>query len=165
MHHQRQQCLFSFNSELSVLQAQEAALRSIHAAPWQNKCELARCRAILCSTVPRSRNTPAGNVFCVYEYGYYAFASHCIVLFVSCTTHKMSYVLVDVNMFRNRELPTTLQTLSAKVQVEGTTELTRTNTSIPCIKAFSTNASALNVRPGIGVLCSVPSSEECPVRR
>ncbi len=43
-------CLFSFNSELSVLQAQEAARRSIHTAPWQNKCEFTQYGAMRCST-------------------------------------------------------------------------------------------------------------------
>ncbi len=73
----------------------------------------------------------------------------------------MSYVLVDVNVLASRQLPKTLQAVSRKVQVEGTTELTRANTAIPCIKVFSADAAALTVvRPGIGVLCSAPTSEE-----
>ncbi len=76
----------------------------------------------------------------------------------------MSYVVVDLNMFRSRELPATLKAplFKSKVAVEGHLHISRETAGIPCMQVFSANQSTLNsyVRPGIGVLCSMPTTPE-----
>lgn len=89
------------------------------------------------------------------------------VLFNGNPLGTMSYVVVDLNMFRDRELPTLLKSLprdakTSYVAVEGHAEITRDVSNIPCTKVFTANPDVLHrcVRPGVGVLCTVPASPE-----